>query len=62
MAGDRWYAVRENHRDGWSYGSYSYEEAVAMLKAQGHGLIAVINESSGECEEEIEYSDIFMTD
>ena len=62
MADTRWYAVRESRQDGWSNGSDNYKEAVAMLEAQGHGLIAVINESSGECEEEIEYSDIFMTD
>ena len=62
MADTRWYAVRESRQDGWSNGSYSYDEAVAMLKAQGQGLIAVINERSGEYEEEIEYSDIFLTD
>ena len=62
MAYTRWYAVRESRQDGWSNGSYSYDEAVAMLKAQGHGLIAVINENSGVCEEGIEYSDLFLTD
>lgn len=62
MADNRWYAVRESRQDGWGNGSYSYDEAVAMLKTQGYGLIAVINESSGEYEEEIEYSDIFLTD
>ena len=62
MADTRWYAVRESRQDGWSNGSYNYAEAVAMLKSQGHGLIAVINENSGEYEEEIEYSDIFLTD
>lgn len=59
MADTRWYAVQESRQDGWSNGSYSYDEAVAMLKSQGHGLIAVINESSGECEEEIEYEELF---
>ena len=59
MAENRWYAVRESRQDGWSNGSYSYDEAVAMLKAQGHGLIAVINEDTGVCEEEITYEDLF---
>ena len=30
-----------------------------MMEAQGHGLIAVINENTGVCEEEIEYEDLF---
>ena len=62
MTINRWYAVRESRQDGWSNGSYSYDEAVAMLEAQGAGLIAVINESSGECEDEIVYEDFFLTD
>lgn len=62
MADNRWYAVRESREATWDNGSDDYQTAVAMLEAQGHGLIAVINESSGEYEEEIEYSDIFLTD
>ena len=57
-----WFAVQEDSTDAWDNGTYNYEKAVQMLLEQGHGLIAVINESSGEYEEEIEYSDIFLTD
>ena len=56
---NRWYAVQETSEDAWDNGSDNYETAVSMLEAQGHGLIAVINESSGVCEEEIEYEDLF---
>ena len=62
MAENRWYAVRESRDATWDNGSDDYQTAVAMLKDQGHGLIAVINENSGVCEEEIEYSDLFLTD
>lgn len=55
----KWYAVQENRMDAWDNGSDRYDTAVAMLKEQGHGLIAVINEDTGVCEEEIEYDDIF---
>lgn len=49
-----WFAVQETPEDGWDYGSCDFEEAVAMLKKQGHGLIAVIEESSNPvCIEEI---------
>ena len=56
---DRWYAVQETREDPWDNGSDDYETAVSMLEAQGRGLIAVINENTGVCEEEIEYSDLF---
>ena len=62
MADNRWYAVRESRDAAWGIGSDDYQTAVAMLKDQGHGLIAVINESSGECEDEIVYEDLFLTD
>lgn len=62
MAENRWYAVRESRGAAWDNGSDDYQTAVAMLKDQGHGLIAVINENSGVCEEGIEYSDLFLTD
>lgn len=55
----KWYAVQENRMDAWDNGSDNYDTAVAMLKEQGCGLIAVINEDTGVCEEEIEYDDIF---
>ena len=59
MADKRWYAVQETREDAWDNGSDSYETAVAMLETQGRGLIAVINEDTGVCEEEIEYEDLF---
>ncbi len=40
--GAEWYAVQEDPEDPWDYGTYDWEEAIEMLKAQGHGLIAVI--------------------
>lgn len=59
MANNRWYAVQLTREDLWDNGSYSYEEAVAMLRKQGHGLIAVIDEAAGFCEDEIKYADLF---
>lgn len=59
MADTRWYAVQETREDAWDNGSDNYETAVSMLEAQGHGLIAVINEDSGVCEEEITYEELF---
>lgn len=52
-----WYAVQEERTDAWDFGSHDYEEAVRMLKEQGHGLIAVIDEKDGFCVKEIEYAD-----
>ena len=54
----KWYAVQETREDAWDYGSYDYDEAVEMLKAQGSGLIAVIDEDTSYCLEEIEYDEI----
>lgn len=55
----KWYAVQETPDDDWGWGSYDYDEAVKMLKEQGHGLIAVIEESEQEnfCLEEIQYEE-----
>ncbi len=54
-----WYAVQETSEDAWDYGSHDLDEAKEMLKAQGHGLIAVIEESDNSvCVEEIHYEDI----
>lgn len=53
-----WYAVQEDSTDGWDNGSYDYNVAVEMLKDQGHGLIAVINEATSFCVEEIHYQDL----
>lgn len=54
----KWYAVQKDRTDEWDNGSHDYHEAVEMLEAQGCGLIAVIDENSGLCVEEIEYEDI----
>ena len=56
----KWYAVQETPNDGWDWGSYDYDEVVKMLKKQGYGLIAVIEEDELEnfCVEEIEYEEI----
>lgn len=50
-----WYAVQEDSSDAWDVGSYDLDEAEAMLEAQGHGLIAVIDEFNGVCVKEIPY-------
>ena len=54
-----WYAVQADSTDDWSYGSDDYDTAVEMLWQQGHGLIAVINEDTSFCEDEIRYEDYF---
>lgn len=53
-----WYAVQKTREDAWDYGSHDLEEAKKMLKEQGYGLIAVIDEDSSFCEDEIEFEDI----
>ena len=53
-----WYAVQVDSTDDWSNGSYDFTEAVEMLKVQGEGLIAVIDEETGFCEDEIRYEDV----
>ena len=54
----KWYAVQKSKEDDWSTGSHDLEEAKRMLKEQGYGLIAVINEESNFCEEEITFEEI----
>ena len=54
----KWYAVQEERTDAWDNDSYDYEEAVQMLKEQGHGLIAVIDDDAKVCLEEIEYEEL----
>lgn len=51
-----WYAVQETREDAWDYGSDNYDTAVQMLKEQGGGLIAVID--NNVCVEELEYDDV----
>lgn len=53
-----WYAVQESTQDSWDYGSHDYTEAVHMLKAQECGLIAVINEGTGVCVDEVKYEEV----
>ena len=55
----KWYAVQKDKNDGWDNGSYDYSVAVNMLGEQGSGLIVVIAEDTGCCEEEITYEDLF---
>ena len=62
MESKKWYAVQTDRTDDWGTGSYDYDEAVQMLKEQGYGLIAVIDEgndpSGALCVEEIEYEEV----
>lgn len=53
-----WYAVQETSADDWETGSYNIEEAVEMLKKQGHGLIAAIDEDNAFCLDEYTYDDV----
>lgn len=57
MENKKWYAVQEQSSDEWDNGSFDFEEAKAMLKKQGYGLIAVIVDDF--CEEEIAYNDLY---
>jgi len=50
-----WYAVQMTKEDPWDNGSHDLSEAKAMLKAQGCGLIAVIDNDF--CIEEIPYEE-----
>lgn len=56
----KWYAVQNDSTDAWDNGSYDYDEAVEMLKEQGHGQIAVIDDSTDDpfCLEEIKFEDL----
>lgn len=49
-----WYAVQRNREDGLENGSYVFDTATHKLKAQGEGLIAVIDED-GKKRDEITY-------
>ena len=54
-----WYAVQKTREDEWDYGSHDYNEAVEMLKEQGYGLIAVIEEGRNPvCVGEEEYDEV----
>lgn len=53
----KWYAVQRDREDAWDNGSFDYDEAVKLLREQGYGLIAVIDDDTKSCIEEIEYDD-----
>ena len=53
-----WYALQEEQADPWDHGTHDKDEALAMLKAQGKGLIAVIDEEANVCIDEIWFKDI----
>lgn len=55
-----WYAVQRNEDDEWGNGSDDYAAAVEMLRSQGHGLIAVIDDCKNPvCLSLIYYADLF---
>lgn len=54
-----WFAVQRESSDAWDNGSYDFEEAKQMLKEQGSGLIAVIDEEDSFCLQEFRYEDFF---
>lgn len=62
MDNKRWYAVQLESTDPWNNGSYDLDEAIEMLREQGSGLIAVINEETQFCEDELTYEDLIDED
>ncbi len=56
---NRWYAIQKDRTDGWDIGSDEYDTAIQMLREQGCGLIAVIDENTGCCMEEITFEELF---
>ena len=53
-----WFALQETAGDPWDNGTHDYEDAVQMLLEQGHGLIAVIDEDTNYCVQEIAYDEV----
>lgn len=53
-----WFAVQRTSADAWDNGSHDLEEAKQMLREQGEGLIAVINENTSFCVEEFGIDEI----
>ena len=53
-----WFALQETAGDPWDNGTHDYEDAVRMLLEQGHGLIAVIDEDTNYCVQEINYDEV----
>lgn len=54
---NKWYAIQRTSADSWDNGTFDYDEAEEMLRKQGGGLIAVIENDF--CTEEIPYDDIW---
>lgn len=52
-----WYAVMETPEDDWSCGSYDFQESKEMLRKQGKGRIAMIEDNA--CEKEMFIEDLF---
>ena len=52
----KWYAVQETRADLWDYGTFDKNRAIEMLREQGHGLIAVIEDDF--CVEEIPFEEV----
>lgn len=53
-----WFAVTSDNYDAWDNGSLDLDEAKEMLREQGCGLIAVIDESDNFCLDEIRFEDL----
>ena len=51
-----WYALQTESYDAWDNGTEDRDEAIKMLKEQGEGRIAVIENDF--CVEEIMYEDV----
>ena len=54
----KWFAVQLDSTDEWGTGSYDYCEAIEMLKEQGAGLIAAVDEETSCCLYEISYDEV----
>lgn len=54
-----WYAVLKNPDDDWDNGSYDKAEAIEMLREQGYGEIAVIDEEENYCDESWGFDEVF---
>ena len=53
-----WYAVTCDDYTDWDYGSLDRAEAIEMLKEQGEGQIAVIDDEDKFCLDVIDYEDV----
>lgn len=55
---EKWYAVQRTSEDDWGYGSFDMDEAKKLLREQGYGLIAVIDNINKVCLEEIPFDEL----